>query len=87
MGIQSEYAEYIEAEAAARKQWDRAAQKLRKLVKRAKLGRKSQAVISLSENRAIKITDHWRKAIREHSEKIFTPAYCRRYSVEEVTGK
>ena len=76
---------YLEAEQEARKYWDRSHRAARKLVKTAKLGRKSMIVVRISENRGVRITDEWRSAMREKSDKIFTKAYCRRHEIKEVS--
>jgi hypothetical protein len=82
--IARQYALYQETEAKARKLWDKKDRELLKLVRLAKLGRKSQIVVAISENRGIRITDQWRTAMRERAGKIFTRAFNHRHEVKEV---
>ena len=79
-----QYAKYQEAEAAARKLWDRKDQEMKKLVKLSHLGRKSSIIVPISENRGVQIVDSWRKAMRDKIQKIFTRAFNHRYELKDV---
>jgi len=82
--VARQYARWLEADAQARKLWDKAHREMRKLVRLAKLGRKSQIIAPISENRGVRIRDAWRCAMRSREDKVFTPAYARRHEVKEV---
>ena len=82
--IAKQYEKYLEADAAARKLWDKKDKELRKLVKLSGLGRKSQIIVPISESRGARITDKWREAMREGAGKVFAPAFSHRHEVKEV---
>jgi len=82
--IAKQYARYEELDAAARLAWDKSGKALKRLVRLAKMGRKLQVIVPISENRGVQITDQYRTAIRNGSDKIFTKAYCRRHEVKAV---
>ena len=69
-----------EAEAAARKLWDKLHKETRKLVRLANLGRKSEVVVPISEERGVRIVNQF----KTKEDKIFTPAFCRRFELKEV---
>jgi len=78
--VAKQYQKYLEADAQARKLWDRQARELRKLIKLAKLGRKHSLIVPISESRGLQITDQF----RTREDRVFTPAFCKRYQVKEV---
>lgn len=77
-----QYARYVEVDAAAHKQWDRTDRELRKFVRLAKMGRKRSIVVPISESRGIEITNQFKG-----TEKVFTPAFARKYKLKEVALK
>lgn len=78
--VANQYQRYLEADAAASKLWDRKDKELKKLARIAKLGRKRQITVAISENRGIRITNQF----KTKDDKLFTPAFCRRLQVKEV---
>jgi hypothetical protein len=82
--IAKQYQKYLEADAAARLKWDAAGKALQRFVRLAKMGRKIQVVVPISASRGVRVTDEWKAAIRNKEEKVFTPAYCKRYSAKEI---
>jgi hypothetical protein len=77
--VARQYSRWQEADALARKHWDRADRELKKLVRAAKLGRKASAVVPISESRGIKIVNQFQGA-----DKVFTPAFAKKFQVKEV---
>ena len=82
--IAKQYEKYLDTEAAARKLWDQKDRELKKLVRLAKLGRKTQIVVPISDTRGVRITDKWREGMRDGLEKLFTKAFNHRHEVKEV---
>ncbi|HUD64675.1 MAG TPA: hypothetical protein VMQ17_08860 [Candidatus Sulfotelmatobacter sp.] len=69
-----------ETEAEAHLQWEKLRKEVRKLVKLANMGRKHKMVVPISDSRGIKIVNQY----RTRDDKIFTPAFCKRFDVKEV---
>lgn len=78
--IAKQYQKWLEADASARKQWDKADRELQKLIRMAKVGRKQSKVVAISESRGIEIEDQFRG---QH--KCFTPAFAKRWKLKEVS--
>lgn len=81
--IAKQYAIWKDADAAARIAWailDKATTRLTRL---AKMGRKSQVQVHVSDAIGLRITDEYRTALKFGEFKIFTPAYCKRYTLKE----
>ena len=74
-----QYQRWAEADAAARKLWDKSDRELKKLVRAAKLGRKASKVVPISESRGVEITNQFKT-----NDKVFTPALCKKFKVKEV---
>lgn len=77
--VAKQYQRWLDADAAARKNWDKADRELKKLVRAVKLGRKASKVVPISESRGVEITNQFRE-----SDKVFTPAFCKKFKVKEV---
>jgi hypothetical protein len=77
-----QYERYVEVDAAAHKLWDKTDRELRKFVRLAKLGRKRSTVVPISESRGVEITNQFKG-----SEKVFTPAFARKFKLKEVALK
>lgn len=77
--IAKQYERYLEADAQAHKLWDKTDRELKKLIRLAKVGRKASTVIPISESRGVKITNQFKGA-----EKVFAPAFARKFQVKEV---
>jgi hypothetical protein len=75
-----QYERWQEADAAARKLWDKSDRELKKLVRAAKLGRKTSVVIPISDSRGVKIVNQFKG-----TDKVFTPAFAKKFQVKEIT--
>jgi hypothetical protein len=80
--VAKQYERYIEADAAAHKLWEKTDRELRKFVRLAKIGRKRSTVVPISESRGVEITNQFKG-----TEKVFTPAFARKFKIKEVTLK
>ena len=78
--LAKQWASVQEADAAARLKWDELHKETKKLVRMAGLGRKSKMVVPISESRGVRIVNQF----RTREDKLFTPAFCKRYKVDEV---
>lgn len=80
-----QYEALLAAEEEARAAWKRVDKAKKKLVRIAKLGRKLQIEVPLNQTRCLRITDNFRSAMREKEDKVFAPAFAKRYEVKEVS--
>lgn len=74
-----QYARYLELDAQAHALWDKVDREMRKLIRMAKVGRKAKAVVPISETRGIEIKNQFRG-----EDKVFAPAFARKWRVKEV---
>lgn len=77
-----QYQKVCELDAEARKKWDQRDKEIKRLIRLARMGRKSSVVVAISENRGVQITDKSRELKEEG--KLFAPAFARRYEYKEV---
>lgn len=77
--LAKQYLRWQEADAEAHKLWYKVDRELRKLVRLAKIGRKTSKVVAISENRGIEIRNQFKG-----EEKVFAPAFARKWKVKEV---
>jgi hypothetical protein len=77
--VAKQYARWQEADAAAHLLWERVDREARKLVRLAKVGRKSRKIVPISSNRGIEIKNQFRG-----EEKVFAPAFARKWKIKEV---
>jgi len=77
--ILKQYAKYREADVAAHQQWEKVDIELRKLVRLAKIGRKTSITIPISESRGVEITNQFKGEI-----KVFTPAFAKKWKLREI---
>ena len=82
--VAKQHAKLQEAKAAADSAWAKVDRETSKLVRAAKLGRKSLKIVRISENRGLRVPDRFRTAMREKEDKVFAPAFARRFEVKEV---
>jgi hypothetical protein len=77
--VAKQYARYQEADAAARRLWDKKDREERKLVRMAKIGRKASKVVPISDSRGLQILNSFRGEV-----KVFAPAFARKWKIKEV---
>lgn len=77
--VAKQYSRWQEADAEARKLWDRSDRELKKLVRLARIGRKASITLPISESRGVKIVNQFKGA-----DKVFTPAFAKKFQVKEV---
>ena len=77
--IARQYSAYLEADERADKAFDLKRKALRKLVRVSGLGRKGEITVPISENRAIRIRNKWKK-----QEECFAPAFAKKFEVKEL---
>lgn len=77
--VAKQYARWQEADAAAHALWDKTDREMAKLIRLAKVGRKAKAVVPISETRGLEIKNQFRG-----EEKVFAPAFARKWKVKEV---
>jgi hypothetical protein len=78
--IAKQWQKVQEADAEARRLWDKAHRETKKLARLAKLGRKAKVTIPISDSRGLRIVNRY----RTREDRIFTRAFCHRYEVKEV---
>jgi hypothetical protein len=77
--ILKQYQRWQEADAEAHQLWEKCDRELRKLIKLAKVGRKTSKVVPISENRGLEIRNQFKG-----EEKVFAPAFAKKWKVKEV---
>jgi hypothetical protein len=78
--VARQYQKWQEADAQAHELWKRVDREMAKLVRVAKVGRKSSITIPISESKAVEIVNQFRGV-----EKVFAPAFARKWRVKEVS--
>lgn len=79
IAVAKQYQRWQEADAQAHKFWEKVDRELKKLVKLAKVGRKTTKVVAISESRGIEIRNQFKG-----EDKVFTPAFAKKWKVKEV---
>jgi len=77
--VARQYLRYQEADAQAHILWEKTDREMRKLIRLAKIGRKTKAVVAISETRGIEIRNQFRG-----EDKVFAPAFARKWKIKEV---
>ena len=77
--IARQYLRLLDAKEAAEKLWVKVDRETRKLVKLAKLGRKRSIVVKTSDTHGLEIANQFKG-----EEKVFAPAFARKWKIKEV---
>jgi translation elongation factor EF-1alpha len=78
--VAKQYEKWQAADAAAHEQWEKVDQELRRLIRLAKIGRKTVIVIPISELRGVEIRNQFKGEI-----KVFAPAFAKKWKVREIS--
>jgi hypothetical protein len=79
ISIAKQYQRWQEADAQAHQLWEKVDRELKKLIRIAKIGRKTSKIIAISESRGIEIRNQFKGEL-----KVFAPAFARKWKIKEV---
>lgn len=79
LAVAKQYQKWQETDALAHQLWEKTDRELRKLIRLAKVGRKTTKIVAISESRGLEIRNQFKG-----EEKVFTPAFARKWKVKEV---